>query len=219
MDPSYPLSPSEIVYLNADQFVKTARLGFLMLGSETKVNTNDLARSVLTAAFLAMEAAGELQIESEEYKRLIGKGRRIRLTPRTDHSAFPMPSLETMVQALVVRLSISEDVATVKDLVYAWLEHDDDNPWTKVLNAIPAYIADRGLLERIEEKKLKIFTVVNYELPEETRILIREAPIAEIQSLLATGEANRPDLCKQLQKEINQAISARDSSDDNIDFD
>jgi hypothetical protein len=219
MDPSYRLSPSEIVFLNADQFVKTARLGFRMLGSETKVNTNDLARSVLTAAFLVMEEVGEIQIEVEEYKRLIGKGRRIKFTPRTDHSAFPIPSLETMVQALVTRLSASGDVATAKDLVYAWLEHDDDNPWTKLLDAIPVYMADRGLLERLEEKKLKIFTVVNYELLEETRKLAKEAPIAEIQSLLAAGETNRPDLWKQLQKEINQAISARDSSDDDIDFD
>jgi hypothetical protein len=218
MDPSYQLSPSEIVFLNADQFVKTARLGFRMLGSETKVNTNDLARNILTAALMAMEAAGELQLEVEEYKRLIGKGRRIKLMPRTERSTFPHPSLESKFQAAIAQLAASEDVANVKDLVYTWLEHDDDNPWKKVLDTIPAYLADRDLLERVEEKKLKVFTVVNYELLEETRKLAQEAPIAEVQSLLAGG-TDRSDLWKQLQKEINQAVGARDSSDDDIDFD
>ncbi|TFH34268.1 MAG: hypothetical protein E4G99_09840 [Anaerolineales bacterium] len=215
LDPLYPLAPSETIYLNGDQFVKTAFLGYRVLGSETKVNLQELGRAVLAGSMLAMEAAGELKIELEEYKRLIGKGRRIKLTPLGEQTSFPIPSLEAVLQEICTYLSHSEKGATAKDVVWAAVGKDDDHPWNMILDSVPPHLADRGLLERIEEKKLKIFTVTNYELREDTRKLAREAPVAPIQELLSTCEASRPDLWKQLEREVNQAISARDSSDEN----
>ena len=218
IDPSYPLSPSETIFLNGDQFAKTAVLGYKLLSSETKVNVQDLARTVLAGAFLAMEAVGELKLELEEYKRLIGKGRRVKLTPLGDVSSFPSPSLEVVLREICLYLEGSKKGANVKDVVWAAVGKDDDHPWNKMVDSIPPHLADRGLLERIEEKKLKIFTVTNYEMLEETRKLAQKGPITELQALLSACEAERPDVWKQMKKEINQGINARDSSDDD-DFD
>lgn len=219
LSPTYPLTPSEMVFLNAEELVKTTRLGFRLLHSENKVNATDLGRSVLGAGLMAMEALGELQIEIEEYKRLIGKGQRIKLTSLTERSSFPTPSLEANLHGWCGTLATSGESVTAKDLIYAWMESDDDNPWTKVLNTLSAYLADRGLLGRSEEKKLKIFTVVNYEMLEETRRLAEQAPVAEVQGYLTTFEKDRADVWKQLIKEIKQGVDSRDSSDDDIDFD
>ncbi len=219
INPTYPLTPSEIAFLKAEEFVKTTRLGFRLVHSENKVNANDLGRTVLSAGLLAMEALGELQIEIEEYKRLIGKGRRIKLTPLTERSSFPTPSLEANLYGWCGTLATSGESVTVKDLIYAWLESDDNNPWSKVLNTLSAYLADRNLFGRSEEKKLKIFTVVNYEMLDETRKLAEQAPVAEVQALLTAFEKDREDIWKQLTKEINQGVGARDSSDDDIDLD
>ena len=218
IDPSYPLSPSETIFLNGDQFAKTAVLGYKLLSSETKVNVQDFARAILAGALLAMEAAGELKLELEEYKRLIGKGRRVKLTPLGDVSSFPSPSLEVVLREICLYLEGSKKGANVKDVVWAAVGKDDDHPWNKMVDSIPPHLADRGLLDRIEEKKLKIFTVTNYEMLEETRKLAQEGPVTELQALLSACEAERPDVWKQMKKEINGGINARDSSDDD-DFD
>ena len=218
IDPSYPLCPSETIFLNGDQFAKTAVLGYRLLSSETKLNVQDFARAILAGALLAMEAAGELKLEMEEYKRLIGKGRRVKLTPLGDESSFPSPSLEVVLREICLYLEGSKKGANVKDVIWAAVGKDDDHPWNRMVDSISPHLADRGVLERSEEKKLKIFTVTNYEMMEETRKLAQEGPVTELQALLSACEAERPDVWKQMKKEINQGINARDSSDDD-DFD
>lgn len=218
IDPTYPISPSETIFLNGDQFAKTAVLGYKHMGSETKLSVQDFARAILAGALLAMEAVGELSLELEEYKRLIGKGRRVKLTPLGDESSFPSPSLEAALREICFYLEGSKKGANVKDVVWAAVGKDDDHPWNRMVDSISPHLAERGLLESIEEKKLKIFTVTNYEMLEETRKLAEAGPISTLQALLSACETERPDLWKQLKREINQGISARDSSDDD-DFD
>lgn len=218
IDPTYPLSPSETIFLNGDQFAKTAVLGYRLLDSETKLSVQDFARAVVAGTLLAMEAVGELKLELEEYKRLIGKGRRIKLTPIGDQTSFPSPSLEAVFREICVYLEGSKKGANVKDLVWASLGKDDDHPWNKMVDSISPHLANRGLLESTEEKKLKIFTVTHYQMLDETRKLAQEGPVTELQALLSACEADRPDVWKQLKKEISQGINARDSSDDD-DFD
>jgi hypothetical protein len=218
LDPSYSLSPSETIFLNADQFVKTAMLGYRPVGSETKFSVQDLARTVIAGALLAMEAVGEIGLEVEEYKRLIGKGHRVKITPIRETSSFPIPSLEAIVLEICAYLHNSKKGATAKDMVWASLGKDDDQPWNKMVDSIPPHLAERGLLGSTEEKKLKIFTVTHYEMLDETRKLAQEGPVDALKALLSACEAERPDLWKRLNKEISQGINARDSSDDD-DFD
>lgn len=218
IDPSYPLAPSETIFLNADHFAKTGVLGYKPVGSETKFNVNDFAQNLAAGALLAMEAAGEVELEVEQYKRLIGKGQRTKVTRIGDQSRFPSPSMEAVFFELCKFLENSKNGANVKDLLWAALEKDDDQPWNKLLDGIPAHLAERGLLDRTEEKKLKIFTVTHYEMQEETLRLAADGPISDLQALLSTCESERPDLWKRMKKDISGGINARDSSDDD-DFD
>ena len=218
IDPSYQLTPSETILLNAEQFVKTAVLGYKPVGSETKVSLQDLARAMIAGALLGMEATGEIGLEIEEYKRLIGKGQRIKITRNQEQSNFPVPSMEAAIFEISKYLENSKKGANVKDMVWALLGKDDDHPWNKVLDDIRPHLADRNLLGRTEEKKLKVFSVTHYEMLDTTRQLAQGAPISEMQTLLSACESERADLWKRLRKEIGQGISARDSSDDS-DFD
>jgi hypothetical protein len=165
-----------------------------------------------------MEAVGEIGLELEEFKRLIGKGRRIKITPVQEQSSFPIPSMEAVIFEISKYLENSKKGANVKDMVWALLGKDDDHPWNKVLDSISPHLADRDLLGRTEEKKLKIFTVTHYEVPDETRKLAQEGPVSELKALLSACEADRQEMWKRLNKEISQGINARDSSDDD-DFD
>lgn len=214
IDPSYRLTPSEIIFLNGDHFVKTARLGFRLLDSETKVSTQELARAVISGALLAMEAMGEFQLEVEEYKRLIGTGRRLKVTPARESTAFPSPSLEAVLMEICRFLENSKDGANVKDMVWAALGKDDSQPWNKMLNSLPPHMAERGLLETVEEKKLKIFTVVNYKVPDATRLLVEQGSGPALSTLLSDCENQRPELWKQMRKEIDKGINDREIDDD-----
>jgi hypothetical protein len=218
VDSSYTLSPSETIFLNAEQFVKTAVLGYRPVGSETKVSVQDLARTVISGALLAMEATGEIGLELEEYKRLIGKGKRIKITPIQEQSSFPTPSMEAVIYEISKYLANSKKGANVKDMVWALLGKDDDQPWNKAVDSIPPHLAERGLLGSTEEKKLKIFTVTHYEMLDETRKLAQDGPVSDLQALLSACETERPEVWKRMNKEISQGINARDSSDDD-DFD
>jgi hypothetical protein len=217
-DTAYPITPSETIFLNAEQFVKSAVLGYRPVGSETKVNVNEFAQTLAAGALLAMEAVGEIGLELEQYKRLIGKGKRTKITLKAEASSFPSPSMEAVFFEICKYLENSKDGANAKDLLWAALGKDDDQPWKKLLDSIPPHLADRDLLERTEEKKLKIFTVTHFEMLEETRKLAQGGPVAELQALISACEMERQELWKQLKKDIYRGISARDASDDD-DFD
>lgn len=217
IDSSYPLSESEMLFLNADQFVRTARLGYKPLGSETTVVTTELAREVLTVALLALEAAGEITLTYEEKKVLLVKVRQLTVRPTKTESGFPEPSVESQLLSVAVQRGSGEKGIKVKDLVYRWIGGSDSTPHIRVLDRFAPNLEARGLLDQSTEKKLKIITVVNYSLKEETRRYARDADIASIKNLLSTCEQERPDVWRQLTSEVSRAIQDRDSSSDDFD--
>jgi hypothetical protein len=217
IDPSYALTPSEIAFLNPEQFAKKARLGYRPLDTETTVATNPLARAVLAIALLALEAAGDIQLEHEEGKVLFVKTHQLTVTPLRDQSSFPDPSVEHQLHALAVHRGGSGKKAKARDLVHAWIGREDSTPSVSVLDRIPPNMDARGLLDQTKEKKLKILTVVNYSLREETRRYASGADVEAIKGLLSGCEGERPDIWKQLQSEVKRAIEDRDSS--GADFD
>jgi hypothetical protein len=217
IDSTYPLSPSEIVFLNAEQFARTARLGYKPLGSEKTVVTNELARVVLTVALLALESVGEISLEYEEKKVLMVKVRQLNVRPIKTMSGFPEPSVEGQLLSMVVQRGSGEKGIKVKDLVYRWIGGSDSTPHIRVLDRFMPNLEARGLLDQSKEKKLKIITVVNYSLKEETRRYAQEADIGSIKSLLSICEQDRPDVWRQLTNEVKRAIEDRDSSSDDFD--
>ncbi|MGD8848870.1 MAG: hypothetical protein PVF18_04060 [Anaerolineales bacterium] len=217
IDTSYPLTPSEIAFINADQFVRTARLGYKPVGSETTVVTNDLARLVLTVALLALEAAGEITLEYEEKKVLLVTARQLTVRPVGNQTGFAEPSVESQLHALAIQRGSGDKGIKVKDLVYRWIGGSDSTPHIRVLDRFLPNLHARGLLDENKEKKLKIITVVNYALRDETRRYALEADIASVKSLLSRCEEQRPEVWKQLTNEVERAIQDRDSSSDDFD--
>ena len=102
-DTGYALSPSEIIYLNADRFAKPARLGYRPLAAEGKVNATQLGQAVAAAAILALEASGAAKLELEETRRFLLKVRHVRMTPLGGRSNFPEPCLEESLHEVTRR--------------------------------------------------------------------------------------------------------------------
>ena len=80
-------------------------------------------------------------------------------------------------------------------------------------------LAERGLLEKTEQTKLRIFTVVNYSLSESTASMATQMPIEPMEQLLENCESYRQDIWDLLVKEIKKAIKDRTEQDNDIDFD
>ena len=80
-------------------------------------------------------------------------------------------------------------------------------------------LAERGLLEKTEQTKLRILTVVNYSLPESTASMATQLPIEPVKQLLENCESYRQDIWILIIKEIKKAIKDRTEQDDDIDFD
>ncbi len=70
-------------------------------------------------------------------------------------------------------------------------------------------LAERSLLEKTEQTKLRIFTVVNYSLPESTASMATQLPIEPAVQLLENCESYRQGIWDLLVKEIKKAIKDR----------
>ncbi len=80
-------------------------------------------------------------------------------------------------------------------------------------------LAERSLLEKTEQTKLRIFTVVNNLLPESTASMATQLPIEPMKQFLENCESYRRDVWYLLVKEIKKDIKNRIEQDDDIEFD
>jgi hypothetical protein len=74
---------------------------------------------------------------------------------------------------------------------------------------VKAGLAARGLLRKVEERKLKILTFAHYELPESTAAMLLRQPVEPVQQMLAECQSARPQVWKLLSAGINKAIKMR----------
>lgn len=221
IDPTYPLSPSELVFLNGELFAGKAMLGNMqLLHTDTSVSVSQLGLTVLCTAFLANEKIGALSMDTYQKKALLGlrKVTGLLAIPGDFTANWPTGSLEAEFLALTQHRHASGASTDVKDLIYAWLRQDTSDPWKSVFDILQAAMADRGLLNRDQEKKLKIFTVTHYSLPDETLALAGKETIRPIQQTLSAYERERGEIWNLLAKHIKKAISDRTEQDD-TDFD
>ena len=130
IDPDHPLTPSELVFLNGEQFAKKAKLGNVdLLHSDEKVSLSELGEAILAAAFLAGEQAGAFHLEVRERKATLGlrKVRELFAVPASNRGNLPDGSLECDLIDLVIQLAPKNknDIYTV---VYTWLGKDFSLP-------------------------------------------------------------------------------------------
>lgn len=222
LDPINLLTPSELVLLNGEHFAKKVMMGNIkLLHTDASVSFSQLGQAILAAAVLADESTGNLQLEVRQEKATFGlrKVKRLFANPTPHQVEWPQYSLEHQLPEIAERFKNDEDSYQVSNLIYAWLRQDSSSPWQSTIEMVESGLAERGLLEKTEEKKLKILTVVNYSLPESTASLAKQYPFEPIKQLLKNCESYRQDIWDLLVKEIKRAIKDRTEQDDDMDFD
>ncbi len=71
--PTSPLTPSELVLLNGEQFAKKVMLGNIkLLHTDASVSISQLAQAILTAAVLGDEFSGNLHLEVRQEIAMFG---------------------------------------------------------------------------------------------------------------------------------------------------
>jgi hypothetical protein len=217
IDPDRYLTPSEVVFLNGEQFAQKTMLGNVeLLHNKEKVSLSQLGMSILSAAFLGCEEAGAISLGIGERKAMFGlrKVRELYAVPGSARLQLPEDSLEAVLARMAVRFE-ERDEHSVQNLIYAWLREDSSAPWNEVLKLFQSGMARRGLLDARQEKKLKIFTVTHYSLAQDTPALMKGQSFAPVKSMLESCKGSRPEIWKMLEDGIKKAISARTESQDN----
>jgi len=221
IDPENPLTPSEVVFLNGEQFAKKVVLGNIeLMHSGEKVSLAQLGQAILTTAFLACEHADAIRLEVRERKAMLGlrKVQELFAVPASPREKLPEHSLEATFYDLAIRLAPQEN-NDIYSMLYGWLREDVSSPWNTVMELLKAGMAARTVLDATEQKKLKIFTVTHYSLPERTARLIKGQSFEPVKALLENCQRTRPEVWKALEKGIKKAVSARTESSDSSDFD
>lgn len=214
IDPNNPLTPSEVVFLNGEAFAKKAVLGNVeLLHSDEKVSLAEFGKAILTSAILGCEQAGAFRLELREQKAMLGlrKAQRLFAVPAVPRVSLPEYSLEATFSDLAVHLAL-KDKNDIYTMVHTWLRQDAMSPWNTALELVQAGMARRGLLEAVQEKKLKVFTVTRYNLPERTIRLAKGQSVGAVKALLENCERTRPEVWKELEAGIKKAITARTES-------
>ncbi|HEX2189731.1 MAG TPA: hypothetical protein VHG51_12570 [Longimicrobiaceae bacterium] len=206
------LTPSETVLLHGDRFAGEA--GMLgnkeeLLTVDKKVSADQLAEAALAAAVLGAEQAGSLRLEARTKKALFGLvSRRALYAERAGGAGWPEGTLEAQLAA-----RLGAEPAEVGDLVYAMLERDTHSPADDVLDRAKRGLFARGMLEREEVKKLKIFTSYRYRPAPGLADALRENPADGARALLDRCERERAEVWQLLRKQVAGALSRRREQD------
>ncbi len=184
MQPVVPqscLTPSEVVFLAADQFEPSG-------AREDK--SHWLSKQTYAAAFLAAEQAGMLRLDVRSKKALLGLRtvEALYADPTGNASPFPADSLESTMHPQAVSLS-KKNKHEVQNIVAGLLSHDSMDPWGAALHRVQDALGARNLLTATEKKALKIIKVVRYSTPEETAAMAEEK-VSEVQRLLHECQAD-----------------------------
>lgn len=203
------LMPSELVYFNAEKIASTRGVfnKVPLLHCELQVNKVELVQHLLAAAFLANERAGLMRLELRQKKVLFGLGAKSALfaDPTGNPSLWEGPCLEDSLLEAAGRSANSE----VYSIVSAWLGNNFSDPYVEVIDRLKVKMAERGLLDMQEERKLKIFVTRSFSLPSETRAFIAAQPLAPLTALLQGCQTGRPQVWQELLAQIKKAVDSR----------
>jgi len=208
-----PFTPSELVFLSGQLFAEKAWVGNVsLLHTEAKVSATQLGQAMFAAAFLAADQAGSIRLEVRQKKVLLGLGKAdvLYVDPGDPAVAWPEQSLESRLRTLAEEWQRDRGRQNeVAHVLYSLLGQDSANPWQEAVELVKAGLAARGLLRKVEERKLKIFVFSHYELPESTSAMLPGQPVEPVQRLLAECKSSRPQIWKLLVAGINKAIKMR----------
>lgn len=214
------LTPSEQVFLQGERFASKGGLvnRIKLMHVDQDVSVSELVQAMFAAAFLSCEKMGAIRLEIRPKKLLFGLTKKDTLYAEPVRPAeFPAPSLEAQIYEMAVKQKNDKGTNEVATLVFAWLREDTNLPWQEAVKLVQSGLASRQLLDVVQEKKLKVFTVNKFTLPEGTRQLAAELAWQPIQQLLSDCQQNRPEVWKLLMKHIKSGIDNRHESDNDFD--
>jgi len=214
LDPSFALTPSELVLLSGEQFANKVLAGNIkLLHSEASVSVSQLGQAMLAAAFLVNEKSGTTKLEIRQKKAMLGlrKVNSLYVVPANAAVVWPEYSFENQIYALAEKLGDKNEMSRI---VYTWLVEDSGSPWNAVIHEVKEGLSKRGLIDRTEQKKLKVFTSVKHELPADTFTLAEQARVDAVKQLLTHCQSSRKEIWGLLVKQLKKAISDRTEQSD-----
>lgn len=207
--PVQSLIPSEQVFFNAEKFASSKGVfnKVNLLHTDVQVNKVELVQYLLAAAFLANEQAGWMKLELRQKKVFFGLSSKTALfaDPTGKPPQWGGPCLEADLLQAAGRASNSE----VETLVSVWLAQDVSDPYQEAIGRLKAHLAERGLLDMQEERKLKIFVSRSYSLNSEAKSFIASQPLQPLTALLQNCQNFRPEIWQELLKQIKKGVDSR----------
>ena len=216
------LAPSELVLLHGDKFASTSSAAVKMgewvrlVHMDTSAEARELGRTMLAAAFLAVEQAGAVQLEVRKQQALFGLLNRDRLfvVPGEGAISWPSHSFESALHRIASSLQHSRSSKGqnhVSEIVYNWWEgregRKSSSPWTRLGGLVKDGLVSRGLLQKERTSGLKgLLAGESYVLPAETAALSTRQSLEPVRELLATCRHTRPEVWDLLIKGINKGI-------------
>lgn len=204
------LTPSELVYLNGEQFAGEPRASrrTRLLHSGREVHLPELVQMALASALLANFQAGTLRLAERRLSRWFGLSKKeiLSVEPTGASKDWPAQTLEAGLLAAAGLSEVRGESGNLERLVYAWLRTSYSEPFSEVVARIQAGLAARGLLRVVEERK--IFSVSrSYEVPPETIELARQTDALII--LLEQFQTARPQVWPLLLETLKKAVALR----------
>jgi hypothetical protein len=190
-------SASDIVYLFGDRFASKARLGGtqLLYGGQ-KVKLNDLANTLVVAAFADLASKGYVALEAVEEKKLaLFTSRDVQLS----RLAAPGETLYGLEAAIWDRLSGDPKEDRVRPIISRITGRERPNPWNDV-----AEVVKNGL----EKEELRFRPDKYHWSANEELILPHEGRVDQVKAMLSSLETRDPTLYKQLQESVKKGIQA-----------
>ena len=211
------LTPSDVVFLTANRFASKGGLldKYRLLDTEVEVSKKQLSAQVFAAALIANQAAGAIEFRVEERKSLFGLRTTQVLLAEAASPAIHWPEgcLECAIRPAAEQLKADKGKHEVRNIVFAVLKEDQVDPHSSAIDTVRSSLAQRGLVTRTEEKKLKIFKVSHYSLPNETS----ELALSTADSVLQMLEGFRREHQREwalLLEQIDAGIQLRRKQDD-----
>jgi len=210
----FPLTPSELVYLNGEQYAKKRMINNVkLLHADLSVSASELAYAMLATAFLASETEGALRLVVGKRKALLGSRDELCAEPGPAGNIWPKPSIESNLIDTINKTA-PRDTCFVSTLVYNLLSADSSSPGADIVNLSKPYMARRRLIIEEEKKTLAIFTTYTYTLPPATLQGARQFPMERINQMLNTARQTRPELWKMLIAGLKSGIAQRVERED-----
>jgi hypothetical protein len=222
------LAPTELVLLHGDRFASTSSTAVKfgewvrLVHMDTSAYARELGRTMLAAAFLAVEQAGAVRLEVRRHQALFGLlvSDKLYVVPAEHAISWPSRSFESELHQIAASLQSKSGKghSHVSEIVYDWWMgregRKSSSPWATLGRLVKDGLAYRGLLEKERKSGLKGFLAgESYVLPAETAAMATQQLLEPIEQLLETCRRTRPEVWDLLIKGINKGIGKCEERD------